>query len=183
MFKIYFPELYNDYAETLQALYDGDPKLRHIFKGGCWPAMSANFPPNAYTRSHTDTGNKANGMCPIFSLGDFDPTNGGQLVLPDLKLIIEFPPGSLIFIPSATLLHGNIPVREGESRTSWTQYAAGGLFRWMRYGGCSWETLKKSNKKLAEEELARRGSNWQEAVRHFPTVESLRQRGSRTDPL
>lgn len=178
MFAIYFPELYKEYAETLGELYDADPALREIFAGGVWPALSLNFPPNAYTKLHTDAGNKANGMCPIFSLGDFDPTEGGHLVLPDVKLVVEFPPGSLIFIPSGTLRHGNIPVRPWESRTSWTQYAAGGLFRWMRYGRCSWETLKKTNKSLADAELARRAQAWEEAVASFPSVQSLFDRAA-----
>ena len=123
-----------------------------------------------------DAGNKANGLCPIISLGSFDPTQGGHLTLPDLKLIIEFPPGPLIFIPSATLRHGNIPVRTGESRMSWTQYAAGGLFRWMRYGRRSWESLKNSDPKQANKELAQRNSGWENAARLFPSVDSLRAR-------
>lgn len=176
MFAVYFPELYEDYSQTLGELYDGDDTLRPIFDGGVWPAVSFNFPPNAYTKIHTDAGNKANGMCPIFSLGNFDPTRGGHLVLPDLKLIIEFPPGSLIFIPSATLRHGNIRIRPGESRTSWTQYAAGGLFRWMRYGRCGWEDVKKSNKALADEEIAARHDAWKEALEYFPTIDSIRMR-------
>ena len=176
IFATYFPDLYDDYAETLGALYDSDPTLRHVFEGGVWPALSINFPPNAYTKIHTDAGNKANGLCPIFALGDFDPTQGGHLVLPDLKLVIEFPSGSLIFIPSATLRHGNIPIRPGETRTSWTQYAAGGLFRWMKYGGRSWESLKSFDKGRADAELAQRSSAWERATQLFPTIESLRAR-------
>lgn len=178
MFATYFPDLYREYAETLGELYDGDDNLRAVFEGGVWPAVSINFPPDSYTRIHTDAGNKANGMCPIFALGDFDPTKGSHLVLPDLELVIEFPPGSLIFIPSATLRHGNIPVRAGETRTSWTQYAAGGLFRWMQYGGRSWDTLKKQDKARAQHERDCRSARWKAAVAMFPTVESLRARSN-----
>ena len=176
MFYTYFPDLFKEYVETLGALYDSDDTLRWVFEGGVWPAISINFPPDSFSRMHTDAGNKANGLCPIFSLGDFDPTKGGHLVLPDLKLIIEFPPGCLIFIPSATLRHGNIPVQQTETRTSWTQYSAGGLFRWMQYGGRSWETLKKQDAKRAAQEMQTRKSRWAEAIKAFPTVASLRTR-------
>ncbi|KAJ7738681.1 hypothetical protein DFH07DRAFT_966016 [Mycena maculata] len=68
------------------------------------------------------------------ALGDFDPTTGGHFVLGDLKLVIEFPPGTLILIPSATLSHSNIPVRPGETRVSFTQFTSGGLFRYIDNG-------------------------------------------------
>ncbi|KIP01468.1 hypothetical protein PHLGIDRAFT_60072, partial [Phlebiopsis gigantea 11061_1 CR5-6] len=134
VFATHFPELYAEYADTMAALREDNPNLRPIFEGQAWPAISINFPPNAFCHDHTDAGNKANGLCPIFALGDYDHTQGGHLVLPDLGLVIEFPPGACIFIPSASLRHGNIRVRQGESRASWTMYSAGGLFRWVRYG-------------------------------------------------
>ena len=176
VFATHFPELYAEYAETIAALHEDNPDLRHIFEGGVWPAISLNFPPNSFCHDHTDAGNKANGLCPIFALGDYDPTKGGHLVLSDLDLVIEFPPGALIFIPSASLRHGNIRVREGESRASWTQYAAGGLFRWVRYGCRSWVWLKKHDSDRAKMEAASRAQNWEEALKKFPTMESLRKR-------
>lgn len=48
--------------------------------------------------------------------------------------MIEFPPGALILIPSALLRHSNTMVRPSESRSSFTQYSAGGLFRWVACG-------------------------------------------------
>ena len=176
IFATYFPDLYQEYAQTLGSLYDDNPLLRPLFQGSPWPALSINFPPHAYTRIHTDAGNKANGLCSIFSLGTFDPTKGGHLVLPDLKLLIEFPPGALILIPSASLRHGNIPVRDWEARASWTQYAAGGLFRWVEYGFCSWDSLKARSKELADAEVTRRSSRWTQALQSFPTVDDLKRR-------
>lgn len=58
-----------------------------------------------------------------------------------LRLIIEFPPGSTILIPSATIAHGNTPVRSGERRMSMTQYCSGGLLRWVEYGFQSAKSL------------------------------------------
>ncbi|KAJ6563722.1 hypothetical protein DFH09DRAFT_1082300 [Mycena vulgaris] len=39
-----------------------------------------------------------------------------------------------ILIPSAAIFHSNIPVAEGKHRYSFTQYTAGGLFRWVEHG-------------------------------------------------
>jgi hypothetical protein len=70
----------------------------------------------------------------VFADGDFDADFGGHLILPDLRLVIRFPPGSTILIPSASFTHGNVAIREGETRTSFTQFCPGGLFRHMDYG-------------------------------------------------
>ncbi|EDR06992.1 uncharacterized protein LACBIDRAFT_299476 [Laccaria bicolor S238N-H82] len=59
---------------------------------------------------------------------------GSHLVLWDLGLVIEFPPGSTIFIPSASLDHSNASIQKEERRYSFTQYTAGGTFRWVDYG-------------------------------------------------
>ncbi|KAF8074793.1 hypothetical protein FPV67DRAFT_1408989, partial [Lyophyllum atratum] len=69
----------------------------------------------------------------VTALGDYDPTRGGHLILYSLKLIIEFPPGSMAIIPSGAVEHGNTPVGPNETCLSFTQYAAGGLFRWVAY--------------------------------------------------
>ncbi|KAH9920760.1 uncharacterized protein B0H18DRAFT_956896 [Fomitopsis serialis] len=61
----------------------------------------------------------------------FDHTKGGHLILWPLKKAIQFPSGSAILLPSALVEHGNVPVQEDETRFSFTQYAAGGLFRWI----------------------------------------------------
>jgi hypothetical protein len=50
------------------------------------------------------------------------------------QLVIEFPPGSTILIPSSILSHSNTAVDDQEHRYSFTQYAAGGLFRWVDNG-------------------------------------------------
>ncbi|KAF8187439.1 hypothetical protein BJ912DRAFT_926686 [Pholiota molesta] len=42
--------------------------------------------------------------------------------------------GSLLLIPSATITNSNTPVAPNEARASFTQYAPGGLFRYVGYG-------------------------------------------------
>ncbi|EKM80535.1 hypothetical protein AGABI1DRAFT_38194, partial [Agaricus bisporus var. burnettii JB137-S8] len=79
------------------------------------------------------------GWCAIFALGQFDSSLGGHLVLHDLKLMIPFPHGSCIMIPSAFLWHSNVPIRREEGRASLTFYTAGCLFRFID-NGCQTES-------------------------------------------
>ncbi|KAF8058235.1 hypothetical protein FPV67DRAFT_1657312 [Lyophyllum atratum] len=132
-FAAFSPKLYDHYATVLRDLYDNDPSLQHNFHNSVFPACTFNCGPHTSTRRHTDFGNWPSGQCVITSMGRYDSTKGGHLVLYSLKLIVEFPPGSTILLPSGTVEHGNIPVRSWERRLSFTQYAAGGLFRWVAY--------------------------------------------------
>ncbi len=66
-------------------------------------AVTFNFSPQTCTFRHTDSANLPFGWCAITALGRFDPRFGGHLVLWDLKLVLDFPPGSTILIPSAIL--------------------------------------------------------------------------------
>jgi hypothetical protein len=84
-------------------------------------------------------------MCTVQALGDFNPKEGGHIILWELKLVIEFPPGALILIPSATITHSNLPVGAGEHRASFTQYTGGGLFRYVDNGF-------RTEKELAEQD-------------------------------
>jgi hypothetical protein len=66
------------------------------------------------TFPHLDFANLAWGWCAITALGDFDPDKGGHLILWDLKLIIRFPPGSTILIPSTLIHHSNTSIHPHE---------------------------------------------------------------------
>lgn len=52
----------------------------------------------------------------------------------ELKLVIEFPHGSSVLLPSAAVSHSNTPIGKREHRASVTQFTAGGLFRWVDQG-------------------------------------------------
>ncbi|KAJ6550568.1 hypothetical protein DFH09DRAFT_925835, partial [Mycena vulgaris] len=78
---------------------------------------------------HINALNLAWGWCAITALGNFDPDASSHLILWDLRLIICFPPGSTILLPSVILHHSNVNIQEGESRYSFTQFTAAGLFR------------------------------------------------------
>ncbi|KZP05964.1 hypothetical protein FIBSPDRAFT_765144, partial [Athelia psychrophila] len=133
-FSFFGPKMYERYGDYLSRLCQHDPSLRWNFKNSIFPTTTVNFGPSAVCYDHIDFGNAAAGWCAITAAGNYDPKHGGHLILFDIDKIIEFPPGSTILIPSSVMRHGNTPIREGEMRVSMTQYAAGGIFRWVDNG-------------------------------------------------
>ncbi|KAF8220175.1 hypothetical protein L208DRAFT_1183270, partial [Tricholoma matsutake] len=59
---------------------------------------------------------------------------GGHLALWDLGIVVHFPPGSGILLPSALIQHSNTPIASHECQYSFAQYTSGGLFRWAQNG-------------------------------------------------
>jgi hypothetical protein len=155
-------------------LFAHDSILHRIFLKSAWPAATFNFGPFTITFPHTDPGNLAWGWCSIAALGRFDPTKGGHIVLWDLGIIIEFPPGSTIFIPSALVVHSNIPIQEGETRYSFTQYCAGGLFHYIANGFRTDKNFmeKATCAQLAEREVVR-SRRWEDGLAMFPKLSEL----------
>ncbi len=125
------PSLHAYYSEKLGALYTNDPSLDKTFKSSVFASTTYNLGPRTICLPHKDFANLAFGLCAVTALGRFDPTKGGHLILWELGLVIEFPPGSTILIPSAIITHSNTSILPDETRYSFTQYAAGGLFRWV----------------------------------------------------
>ncbi|PPQ76067.1 hypothetical protein CVT26_004586 [Gymnopilus dilepis] len=175
----YFPKVYEDYACNLYPLYEAHPHLQTNFPDiSIYPACTFNLGPLTATLEHTDAANVPYGLCAITAFGDFDPEKGGHLILFDLKLVIEFPPGSTILIPSSILRHGNTPIvgeGAGSYRMSLTQYCAGGLFRWVSYGFKTAKTLLsepggEERKRAIDGNLSDRTAA---ALELFSTVETL----------
>lgn len=84
----------------------------------------------------------------------------------------------MILIPSATLAHSNLPVSEGESRASFTQYCAGGIFRWVD-NGCRLESQLAAEdpeeyKRICELKAGR----WAYGLSLFSTVDELLSSGT-----
>ncbi|KAJ7678390.1 hypothetical protein B0H17DRAFT_944629, partial [Mycena rosella] len=103
------------------------------FPKSIFSCAAFNFGPNVWVFRHRDGQNVPFGWCAVTALGAFDHTKGGHLVLWDLKLVIEFPLGTTILLPSATIAHSNVPVNAEHSKehTSFMQYMAGGLLRFV----------------------------------------------------
>ncbi|RDX42271.1 hypothetical protein OH76DRAFT_1363083, partial [Lentinus brumalis] len=175
-FKMFNPGMHALYSSTMAMLCAHDDNVRPNFSKNVFGAATFNLGPQVATLVHTDHLNYAPGWCAILALGNFDPTRGGHLVLWDLKLIVEFPPGSLIMIPSAILRHSNTPVQEGEERMSFTQFSAGGLFRWVE---CKFRTQKQF---LADGGVFQRNGKqrWLNGINAYSTWTQLKARARRS---
>ncbi|TRM57363.1 hypothetical protein BD626DRAFT_515426, partial [Schizophyllum amplum] len=134
VFGTYAPQVHEFTGSILLQLLASDPSLVRNFPRSVWACLTINFGPRTVCYPHRDFANLAFGWCAITALGDFDPDKGGELVLWDCKMIIRFPPGSTILIPSAILKHSNTRVGRFERRYSVTQYTAAAIFRWVAHG-------------------------------------------------
>lgn len=142
--------------------------MRHLFPRTPFTALTANFGPFSVSPPHADQDNKADGMCLIGALGEFDADKGGHLVLWDYNLVIRFPAGCSVLIPSAVVTHSNTPIQAGEDRLSLIQYSAGGLFRWVANGfksDLAWHA-KATDADLKQREEERK-ARWATALKQF----------------
>jgi hypothetical protein len=161
VFECFAAETFRFYRNSLSALFDSDPSLPRWFRSA-FGSVSFNMGPETVCWPHTDDRNLAFGWCAITALGNFNPDRGGHLVLWDLGLIVRFPPGSTVLIPSALLTHSNIPILAGEERYSIIQYTSSGIFRWVYNGFQSDVSFKAKatpelKKKREEDSKARWG--------------------------
>ncbi len=168
-FAFFAPKLFKRY-ERLLADYIAHPEYKDVkrpFANSVFPATTFNLGPKVETYMHYDYKNKTEGWISITALGRFDPKKGGHLILKELGLVIEFPPGSTILFPSAIIQHGNTPIQNGETRMSLTQFAAGGLFRYVDNGFRTEEYIKLHDPQGWREILRRRTSSWARAVQGY----------------
>ncbi|KAJ6593719.1 hypothetical protein B0H19DRAFT_920130, partial [Mycena capillaripes] len=172
-FAMWAPRLYNYYREHDRKLRQRFNFLRRIFPKSVFFCATFNFGPNVWTFKHRDVLNLPFGWCAIQALGPFDPTKGGHLVLWDLMLVIEFPPGALALIPSATLSHSNVPVQAGDERVSFTQFSAGGIFRYVDNGCRTEAELAAEDPAEYERMMELKSSRWQMGVDLFSTLDEL----------
>ncbi|KIP07578.1 hypothetical protein PHLGIDRAFT_70801, partial [Phlebiopsis gigantea 11061_1 CR5-6] len=149
-FAYYAPKMFQYYVNTLGQLYERHPHL--VPPGGAradgmgvFSARCPNLDKKSVAYLHNDHANLAFGWCAIQSLGNFDPKKGGHLILQQLGVVVEFPPGATVLIPSAIVTHGNTPIQEHERRSSLVHYSSGGLFRWVEYGFRTWNDFKAAD--------------------------------------
>ena len=172
-FAYYFPKVFKYYSANLRKLFDHHDYLAHNFDCSIFPTATFNMGPNTVSLRHADRGNYFAGGCHIHSGGAFDHKLGGHIILFDLKLVIKFPSGSDIIIPSSTLTHGNTPIHPGEWRVSFTQYCSGGLFRYVAYGFRTLKDCARSNPKLKEKMDLKADQRWKDALGRFSKITEL----------
>ncbi|KAJ6489100.1 hypothetical protein C8R45DRAFT_868549 [Mycena sanguinolenta] len=169
--QVFAPTLFGFCQSQMARLAAWDRALRWPFEHSIFAACTFNFRPRASTCPHLDFGNLAWGWCAITALGSFDADHSGHLILWDLKMVIRFPAGATILIPSAILRHSNVPVQRHETRCSFIQYTAGGLFRWVRNGFMTdkdFDRVASEAEKLAR--AAEASSRWEEGVNMYDVL-------------
>jgi hypothetical protein len=173
-FASYQPKGFRFVTNTVAAICEfyrrGGIVLNRAFKNSAWPAATWNFPDQAVTDFHCNTGNPPSIPCSITPGGDFDLDKGGFLVLWELRLVIRFPAGSNISICSGGITHGNLSIQPGESRSAFIQYMAGGLARHVAYG---FKAEHELGKKVRAYHARCALERWEEALNLFSTIESL----------
>ncbi|KAK7017985.1 hypothetical protein VNI00_018474 [Paramarasmius palmivorus] len=141
--------------------------------GGYWAARCINSAGLRETAAvctlpHTDFGNWAPGWCCVTAIGDYNPDQGGHMVLWNVGLRVRFPPGCSILFPSSVITHSNKPIQAGERQYSIVEFSAGGLFRRVYNGYKTDEELLVG---LGQDELkiwgAQRAARWKEEVRMY----------------
>lgn len=137
------PEFYCLVEETVKKVREKDSRMQKPFDRSVYPACHFNLGPDAWCYIHRDSMNVTTGYCAVQALGRYDPKKGGHLVLWDLKMAVEFPPGSTILIMSSLLFHSSLAVGPGEERSVVTQFCPEGLVRYVESG-------MKTDKELCE---------------------------------
>jgi hypothetical protein len=177
-FRTFGPKLFDDYVTDLQALFDHHPGLQHNFTNSIYPAVTYNLGPQSVTFDHVDDLNRPLGWCAVTNAvpndGGFDHQKSAHLYLKQLKLVIEFPPAATSLFPSAVINHGNTPLSPNETRYSITQYAAGGLFRWVKYGfRTAKQVLAQGGRTLKDALDGAPGKRLNDGLDLFSTVDGL----------
>ncbi|TFK72996.1 hypothetical protein BDN72DRAFT_762244 [Pluteus cervinus] len=181
-FQQWFPKIFDYYKDRLDQLWgeftppEGGSPLKKNFVRSIYTSAAFNFGPQVCTFKHRDYLNCPFGLCAVQALGSFDHTKGGHIVLWEAKIFAEFPANSVILIPSATITHSNLPCQLGETRISFTQYCAGGLFRYVDNGFKTDSQLKEEDPELYERTMKRRESRWKEGLALFSRLEELSSR-------
>jgi hypothetical protein len=164
--------VYEYQKSRIEQLLAHSPELKHTVPKTIFPTTACNFR-NVCCNKHRDTQNCPFGWCGITALGKFDHTKGGHIVLWELKLIIEFPHGYTILIPSATITHSNIPVVDGDVRVSITQYCAGSIFRYIDNGFRTDKTLRDEDPPRYEETQALKADKWRLSLGLLSTIQDI----------
>ncbi|KAK7047446.1 hypothetical protein VNI00_006677 [Paramarasmius palmivorus] len=179
---------FGTWAERIKGRYDDaiatmhknitkeDSERGRNFKNSAFATIAFNFGGKVRCWKHRDQQNLPLGWCAITVLGRFDPTRSARLILWELKLVIDFPPGSTILIPSAVITHSNTRIAPGDERTSITQYTAGAIFRWVDAGCLTEKALKSTNKEAWKKHNATKVPPVSERLGIFSRVDEVLSR-------
>ena len=130
------PKMYKTFADKLHRLFEHMPGLNRYAPMSVFTTASFDFNDGRPCRIHDHHPNGSLGWCSLYAGGDYDPTTGGHLYLPQVQLLIEFPPGATVLLPS-NLVYGIVPVAPGQTRYTFSQYIPADLIRYVDNGFCT----------------------------------------------
>ena len=150
---------------------------QRLFPRSIMPSAAFNLGNRVATKKHIDAQNCPFGWCTITALGEFDASKGGHIILWDLGMIIEFPAGTCVCLPSALVTHSNIPTSDDEVRMSFTQYCSGEIFRYIENGFTTNKNLNKNDLAISLFRKNSRKTRIQEGYAMFSELEDLMKAG------
>ncbi|KAJ8084970.1 hypothetical protein PM082_003747 [Marasmius tenuissimus] len=171
--KLWEPQLHRKYYETVDSMHRKLLKLPRNFEHSIFTASAFNFGGRVRTIAHRDHMNWPFGLCVITALGHFDATKSAHLVLKEFKIVINFPHALSAAIPSACATHFNTRIAPGDTRTSFTQYTAGAIFRWVENGFRTEKSIKETNKAEWKEVQSRKRLAVSERLKLYTNVDDL----------
>lgn len=168
------PKLHGYYKTRMDALLQHLPDLKPNFERSVFGCAAYNFGPIVCCYPHRDTSNCPFGLCAVTALGKYDPKLGGHLILEELGLIVEFPPGATVLIPSAVITHCNTPVQATERRISFTQFMPGEILRFVDNEFQNEVDIREEDPDKYAEICELKKLRWEQGIEMWSPLESLR---------
>lgn len=96
---------------------------------GVWQSVAYNYK-RAATLRHRDSTNTTRVPCILLVTELADLKKGGQLVLEELRLVLELAPGDIVIFPSTLITHWNLGLGEGQIRSSLAAWCSAANEMW-----------------------------------------------------
>ncbi|KAL5526826.1 hypothetical protein ACEPAF_8552 [Sanghuangporus sanghuang] len=133
-FKTWFPLISELYEREKRCTASHNSITASVLLKSQFFSMALNLGGEVATCWHRDAKNLFFGLCCVGVFGCFDWRNSGQLMLKEVKVIIELRPGDVVLFPSAALTHRNAPIANNSSRRSVVLFTAGVNFQHIAQG-------------------------------------------------
>ncbi|KIY61211.1 hypothetical protein CYLTODRAFT_363159, partial [Cylindrobasidium torrendii FP15055 ss-10] len=165
---------YFDYSKRVDAKY---PEVPRNWRKSVFPMACFNMGRNVVCFRHRDIMNVPYGWCAITALGRFDHRRSACLVLWELGLFFEFPHGTTMYLPSASITHSNTElVGPEEERGSFTQYFPGFLLRFVDNNFMTDKELKVHSPSVFADLAVWKRDRWQRGLEKLSTLQEVLDR-------
>ncbi|KAF7320031.1 hypothetical protein MKEN_00787100 [Mycena kentingensis (nom. inval.)] len=144
------------------------------FARSAFACVAFNFGPQSAAIFHRDWTDAAGEICTAWAGGKFNHKKRGHILFLELKIALEFPPGTLVLFPSAILTHANIPVAPHEQRVSIVQYTPGNLARFVDNGFRTEAQYLAEDEEGYHEMMERKRTRWAKGLALFSTIDELK---------